>query len=391
MRYFRALLLMMFAAMIPLAASSAETVAIGYLSLERDARYDERRLAYHNLAQPRGAPLAGAEVAIRESRFVGQALGVSFALELASGADAPALLAQLERQFEQGVRFFLIDAPGPVVAELAQATRGRALLMFNVSAADDALRQGQCQAHLLHTVPHHAMLADALAQYLVSKKWRSVLLLEGPLADDRLLAEAFERAAKRFGVKIVAKRSFVLSNDPRQREQGNVALLTTGADHDAIFVADSDGEFARSVAYRTIRARPVIGAEGLVPTAWHWSWERHGAPQLNSRLERHASRRMAEPDWAAWMAVKAVVEAVVRTDNGDFAKLSAYIGGEDIILDGFKGSRLNFRPWDNQLRQPVLLATHNAVIARAPIEGFLHQHNNLDTLGFDRRDSQCSF
>ena len=41
------------------------------------------------------------------------------------------------------------------------------------------------------------------------------------------------------------------------------------------------------------------------------------------------------------------------------------------------------------MRQPILIATHNAVIERAPLQGFLHQTNNLDTLGFDRRDSRC--
>lgn len=379
------------AAVVSAAAMAADTLTLGYLALERDARYDDKRLHFRNLAQPLGVPLAGAEVAMRESRFVGQALGVSFALESVRAADAAGLLAELERLHAAGVRFFLVDAPAPVVVELARATRGRALRLFNVSAPDDALRQEMCQPHLLHTVPNHAMQADALAQYLVSKKWRNVLLLEGPLAEDKLIADAFAQAAQRFGLKLVDRRAFVLSNDPRQRDQGNVALLTTGPDYDAVFVADSDGEFARSVPYRIIRPRPVVGSEGLVAAAWHWAWERHGAPQLNSRLERQAKRRMADPDWAAWIAVKAVVEAVVRTESTDFETVAAYVGGEEIILDGFKGNRLSFRPWDNQLRQPMLLATHNAVIERAPIQGFLHQHNNLDTLGFDRRDSRCSF
>jgi ABC transporter substrate binding protein (PQQ-dependent alcohol dehydrogenase system) len=61
------------------------------------------------------------------------------------------------------------------------------------------------------------------------------------------------------------------------------------------------------------------------------------------------------------------------------------------VLDGFKGNRLNFRPWDNQLRQPLLLATHNWVVERAPLEGFLHQTNNLDALGFDKPESKCKF
>ena len=372
-----------------LAAGAAEVIRFGYLELADDPRYDERKAFFRTLSRPLGAPFAGAEVALREARFVGQAIGVSFDLVRARGADAPALLAELEKLHAEGVRHFLIDAPGKVVAEVAAATRGRELLRFNVSAPDDALRQAQCQAHLYHTIPNHGMQADALAQFLVAKKWRNVLLLQGPRDEDRLIGAAFENSARRFGLKIVDKKDFVLSNDPRQRDLGNVGLLTAGGDYDVVFVADSDGEFARSVPYDTVRPRPVVGAEGLVAEAWHWAWSRHGAPQLVSRFDKQAGRHMGSADWAAWVAVKAVVEAVVRTGNAPFDKRVAYLGGEEITIDGFKGNRLYFRDWDRQLRQPLLLATHNAVIERAPIQGFLHQTNNLDTLGFDRRDSRC--
>ena len=372
-----------------LAAGAAEVIRFGYLELADDPRYDERKAFFRTLSRPLGAPFAGAEVALREARFVGQAIGVSFDLVRARGADAPALLAELEKLHAEGVRHFLIDAPGKVVAEVAAATRGRELLLFNVSAPDDALRQAQCQAHLYHTIPNHGMQADALAQFLVAKKWRNVLLLQGPRDEDRLIGAAFENSARRFGLKIVDKKDFVLSNDPRQRDLGNVGLLTAGGDYDVVFVADSDGEFARSVPYDTVRPRPVVGAEGLVAEAWHWAWSRHGAPQLVSRFDKQAGRHMGSADWAAWVAVKAVVEAVVRTGNAPFDKRVAYLGGEEITIDGFKGNRLYFRDWDRQLRQPLLLATHNAVIERAPIQGFLHQTNNLDTLGFDRRDSRC--
>lgn len=369
----------------------AATLRIGYLETENDTRYDDARIYFRNLMQPLGLPYSGAEVALRESRFAGQAIGMEFSLERVKRPDGKGLLESIMKLHKEGVRFFLIDATGPVVAEVAKATRGKDLLLFNVSAPEDALRQEQCQAHLLHTFPNYAMTSDALAQFLVSKKWQTVLLLEGPLVEDKLLAGAFVNSAKRFGLKIVDRRQFVLSNDPRQRDQGNVALLSAGAEYDAVFVADSDGEFARSVSYRTVRARPVVGSEGLVGMAWHWSWDRYGASQLNGRLGKLTGRRMAGSDWAAWMAVKAIVEAVVRTHSAAFPKLVTFLKSEEITLDGFKGSRLGFRPWDNQLRQPILLATHNAVIEKAPIAGFLHQVNNMDTLGFDKRDSRCTF
>ena len=61
----------------------------------------------------------------------------------------------------------------------------------------------------------------------------------------------------------------------------------------------------------------------------------------------------------------------------------------DLTLELYKGFPGSFRPWDHTLRQAVLLATHNAVIDLAPIEGFLHETNVLDTLGLLPNQTPC--
>ena len=382
-------LALVFTGAAPPASAAPEELAIGYLALKKDPRYARKRTYARFLTQPLGSPYVGAKVAIEESRFVGAVLGVELKLKRRRAKSATALVEAALELAGAGVQYLLIDAPGPVVDEVARATRGTDLLLFNVSARDDVLRQAQCQAHLLHVIPSHAMLMDALVQYLVSRKWREVLVLIGPRPEDEQLTTAFERSAKRFGVEIVEQRPFVLSNDPRQREKNNVALLTAGVDYDVVFVADTDGEFARDVPYQTVRPRLVVGTEGLAASSWHWAWERHGAPQLENRFEKRAKRPMRAVDWAAWVSVKAVVEAVLRTEGAVFATVRDYLLGDQIVLDGFKGNRMNFRPWSRQLRQPILLITHNWVVERAPLRGFLHQTNNLDTLGFDARDTRC--
>ena len=43
------------------------------------------------------------------------------------------------------------------------------------------------------------------------------------------------------------------------------------------------------------------------------------------------------------------------------------------------------------MRQPILLVTHNWVVDRAPIKGFMHRLNNLDTLGIDEHENRCAF
>ncbi len=369
----------------------ADDIVIGYLELKKDPRYGKKRNFARYLLQPLGRPYLGAEVALQEVRFHGAALGVKFKLERVRGKDAQELAVAIDKLGNKDVRFFIVDAPAEIVATLAQTTQGRELLLFNISAREDRLRQEQCQVHLLHVIPSYAMLMDALTQYLIFRKWREVLVLEGPLPEDKLLSGAFERSAKRYGAKIVEKRPFVLSNDPRQRDRNNVALLTAGVAYDVVFVADTHGEFARNVPYQTVQPQLVVGSEGLAAAAWHWAWERHGAPQLEKRFEKKAKRPMKSIDWAAWMAVKGIATAVQRTESRNFATLRTYLRSPDLILDGFKGNRLNFRPWDNQLRQPLLLITHNWVVDRAPLKGFLHQTNNMDTLGFDEREKRCNF
>jgi ABC transporter substrate binding protein (PQQ-dependent alcohol dehydrogenase system) len=97
---------------------------------------------------------------------------------------------------------------------------------------------------------------------------------------------------------------------------------------------------------------------------------------------------MESVDWAAWIAVKMVVQATLRTRSAEFDKQRSFILREG-TFDGNKGLAVSVRPWDQQLRQAVLLVAPYAVVARAPVEGFLHKTNELDTLGDDEPETPC--
>jgi ABC transporter substrate binding protein (PQQ-dependent alcohol dehydrogenase system) len=143
-------------------------VSMAYLELDDDPRYREKQMEARFPGQPWGRPYAGAEVALKEARFAGSAAGVAFELNHHSAADVEAAVATVERLTEQGVKYFLLDLPGAAVAEIARRTRGQELLLFNLSALDDGLRQTECQPQLLHLAPSYAMLMDALARRRVS-------------------------------------------------------------------------------------------------------------------------------------------------------------------------------------------------------------------------------
>lgn len=367
-----------------------QQVKIGLVEIENDARYEPLRAYERIILKTREHPLTGAEVGIDEAAAFTRVLPMDFALDritAKSPADvAPAVRAALDA----GTHFFLLDAPADAFEPLAAAIRGRDALVFNVSEPDDALRRELCAPEFVHVYPSRAQLMDGLVQFAVSRKWRDLLVLEGPSAADAAMTAAFAHSAQKFGARIVAHQHFKPGTDPREREQNDPTLLSAiNRDFDIAFVADDAFDFARTVPYQLARPRPVMGSIDLEAVAWHWTWERHGAPQVNSRFEKKSGgRHMDGADWAAWMAVKMIVQAALRTGATDFAKQRAFLLGSG-AFDGDKGIAVSVRPWDHQLRQAVLLAAPYEVVADAPVEGFLHQVNELDTLGDNVRNRRA--
>ncbi len=376
------------------AGNGSPAVEIGYVSLDDDARYADDNAYAGIVFRTIGRPLPGAQLGIQDAQTLGRVIGRDFRLKTASAASADDL-ADIEKTVtgwarDDDVHFVIADLPADALVKLADAVKDQPLLLMNVSARDDVLRGEECRANVVHVIPSESMLSDALVEYLVAKKWPRILVLQGDTEPDAREVKALERSAKKFGASIVDTIPFSLGTDPRQRDTNNIALMTAGKDADVVFVADSSGEFGRYVPYQTARPMPVVGDAGLVATAWHWSWDRNGAPQLQHRFEKLAPpRRMNAEAWAAWVAVKAVTEATLRAGAPGFEAMRDYLLGDTLTLDGVKGNPMSFRAWDHQLRQPILLATADAVIARAPLPQYLHSTNVLDTLGVDAPETQC--
>ncbi len=291
-----------------------------------------------------------------------------------------------------GVRLAVADLDMPVLLKAAEAGD---LLILNSRAPDDALRGESCRANLLHVIPSRAMRADALAQYLAVKRWRRWFLVFGQSPGDRLLTEAFRRAAKRFGAEIVAEKEWTFQPGQGRADTGHVALqseipvVTQGPDHDVLVVADEGDKFGEYLSGRTARPRPVAGTHGLVAAGFSPVSEQWGATQLHARFEKLAGRRMGAIDYAAWAAVRAIGEAALRSRSSDPATIAAYLRGPEFLLAGFKGQGQSFRPWDGQMRQPILIAGPRMLVSVSPQAGFLHRGSELDTLGADREESRC--
>ena len=124
------------------------------------------------------------------------------------------------------IGFFLIDAPAEAFKSLAAAAKGRDVLLFNVSAPEDTLRRDLCAREFVHVIPSLAMRMDGLVQYLVSRKWRDVLVFEGPAPADAETVKALTRSVQKFGARIIADQKFKPGTDPREREQNDPLLLS---------------------------------------------------------------------------------------------------------------------------------------------------------------------
>jgi ABC transporter substrate binding protein (PQQ-dependent alcohol dehydrogenase system) len=375
-------------AMVVIAAEAAD-IRIVVIERENDALYDKVDGADgHFRIQPH-RPYPGAEVGMGDIAPLGVAVDAAFFLERrVAPADDP-IEDVIKREADSGAAALLLDLSAADLRRAAKALAPGRIAAFNLREAGDDLRRDLCSTDLFHVPPSQSGLTDALAQFVVRRNWRKIFLLVGPEDDDAALAKSFEGSARKFGARIVEKRLFVEGNDPRNRDQTNVALLTAGSDFDALFVADTVGDFDRFVQYRLSRPRPVLGTEGLQASAWHPASERYGAPQLSRRFERLAQRPMTSSDWAAWVAVRTVGEVVARTPARTPADILLALRAGSVAIEMSKGVPGSFRAWDGQLRQPIMLHTSNAVIEFAPLDGFLHEHSTLDTLGLTGDDVPC--
>jgi ABC transporter substrate binding protein (PQQ-dependent alcohol dehydrogenase system) len=376
---------------VELAVAQPAEIKIGYL------RRPEPKIALSLLQVPADNDgVAGALVGIDDNNTTGSFLNQRFSLEEVRVKDTDDPAAAVNALADRGVSLVVAALPPDALLKAADAGKSRGVVLFNVGALDDRLREEDCRANVFHTAPTRSMLADALAQYLAWKQWRRWLLVVGSHPADKLYADALRRAARRFGGRIVQERVFEDTGGARRTDSGiaqvqrQIPVFTQEAPaYDVLVAADESEVFANYLPYRAWDARPVAGSAGLVATSWDASHSQWGATQMQNRFTARFSRRMTALDMQAWSAVRMIGEAASRTRSAEPKDLVAFLKGPDFTLAAFKGQRLTLRDWNLQLRQPILLTDGRMVVSVSPQEGFLHQVSELDTLGVDRPETKC--
>ncbi len=340
--------------------------------------------------------LAGALMGAADNNTTGKFTNQSFEAIDAKLEESDDAAAAIDALADKGALFIIADLSPERLLVASERAKTKGALLFNVSATDDRLREEECRANIIHIAPTRSMLADGLAQYLIWKQWRRWFLIRGSHPKDELLAQALRNSAKKFGAKIVEERIYEDTGGGRRSDSGSVQtqrqipVFTQSAPaYDALIAADESEVFGGYLPYRTWDPRPVAGSGGLMPTSWDPSHEQWGAHQLQNRFIQTFRRQMNARDNGAWLAMRMIGEAATRVASNEVEALRGYMLGKDFSIAAFKGARLTLRPWNQQLRQPILLSDGRMVVSVSPQEGFLHQVTELDTLGVDQPETKC--
>jgi ABC transporter substrate binding protein (PQQ-dependent alcohol dehydrogenase system) len=365
----------------------AAVLRVDYPALLPISRYDLR---------PDDLGFAGAVLADEDNGTTGGFLGHTYETRTVAVPPEEADSA-LEALLSDGVGLIVVQARGGDLLRLTDRAAEAGALIFNAVAGDVALRGGDCRANLLHIAPSYAMLADAVAQFAIWKKWDEWFLISGSNSEDVALAEAIRASARKFGARITEDRVFEDTGGSRRTDSGHVLVqrqlptFTQGAeDHDVVMAADGTDYFARYLSYHLWTPRPVMGSGGLVPTSFHAAHEAYGATQFQTRFEELTGRYAKAEDYNVWLALRVIGEAVTRANTADPKGVRDYAISDAFELAAFKGTRVTFRNWNGQLRQPILLYDGHITVSVSPQDGFLHQTSPLDTMGLDRPESGCS-
>ena len=343
--------------------------------------------------------IQGARLMLKEANQAGNLVGHSFELIEAIVPDDGDVVAKAKEVLAAGERFILADLEPADLLAVADLPDAKDAIILNIRSSATSLRQQDCRVNVFHVIPDYAMRADALAQYLIWKKWPRWFVIRRDTPEDKDYFAQVKRSAGRFGGKVVSEKVYDLPPGARnldsghQQIQAQIPMVTEEAyDHDAVWVLNSDDDFGDYLMYRTYLPRPVVGTQGLQATAWDKSYTESGAMHFQNAIPRLAKRPPVERDYTAWLGFRALADSAMKSGKTSPAEVLAYMLSPEFKLEGFKGQAMSFRAWDHQMRQPIILGGGTRVpVSTSPQEGFLHPTNVTDTLGFDAPETKCKF
>ena len=365
----------------------ADVLNVNILYLEQ--KIEKPPVLSNVIEEPNDLGLKGAQIAIIDSNKSAKFLNQNFNLETKVSYDENELISTFEEFIKNKNQYVILNVEDSLLEKLLKNPLSKDVLLINASSENTNLRKTICEKNLLHTSASNAMLYDGLMQFLVKRDFKKILLLSGTNPKDLLIKEDIKRAAKKFGAKIVAEKSWENNSDIRRKASDEFPAFTQAKDYDVILLADYYGDFGEFVYFNSWLPRPVAGTQGLTPVLWHKVMEQWGAAQMQSRFEKFASRWMESKDYSNWLAVRTIITAISKTNTANFKTNLDFIYSDDFDVAAYMGRKLSFRDYNGQIRIPISLVQPKALISTSPQVEFLHPITDLDTLGIAPHEMEC--
>jgi quinoprotein dehydrogenase-associated probable ABC transporter substrate-binding protein len=355
-------------------AQASRTLRIGLVIPTQTGSIPVSSSVYEDAGEAarRGAVLAGDELDQQA-----EGMGMRLKVLLASAPNAEAASRAAARLVATEGVFALIGGIGQGQAEaLSQVAQQRRVLFFNIGSPGDRLRQEACSRYTFHVEASAAMYLDALAEWLSRAGLRRWFVVYPDSGEGKALYRRAVTAlqghsgASEAGSAVVhpgqPDYSAVIQEIRRASPQGVLLLLNAQDQLAFLSQYELEGPQAQVVAFPDPIAQtrnffialrltaPRAGA-GYRAALWETSLQSGGAGELNARFTSRWGEPMDPPAWAAYAAVKVLLEAASSTKATGSAELMAYLEDPKAAFNLYKGVPLSFRPWDHQLRQPLYL------------------------------------
>ena len=302
---------------------------------------------------PRDDGVAGANVAIGDNNTTGNFLGQKFTLDVTEVKPDAEVVSSSSRWSPRATATCSPTFPPTQLLSIADIARDKGVLLFNVGATDDILREEECRIERLphRADAHHARRRAGAVSHLEAMAAAGYCIY-GSHERDQLFADALRRAATRFGGEIVAEKR-VQGHRHGTADRYRASSRSSGRCRSSrrtcpITTSCSSPTRARCSA-PTCRSAP--GSRGRSPARPGWS-RRPGirpasngaASQIQNRFEKATGRRMLSKDMSAWTAVRIVGDAATRTHGADPAKIEAFIRGRRLLDRRLQGPEADLPP-----------------------------------------------
>src|SRR5688572_8792431 len=156
-------------------------ISIGYIS---EAIPEPDPLSLVEIV-PKDKGLAGVHLGLEDNNTTGKFLKQTYELTekvVPEGGDLHQAATELSTA---GIKLIIANLTADRLLQLAAFPEMQDAVILDMRAQDDRLRTTDCRANVFHLMPNRAMKADALAQFLVAKRWTRWVLIEGSNPDDK--------------------------------------------------------------------------------------------------------------------------------------------------------------------------------------------------------------